>query len=136
MENNPSRLLVIKSKLSELKRVEVFVNEIFIKNNISINYFNKVYLCVSEAVVNCIKHGNRNDKNKSVSIISSYISNYLTFEISDEGEGFNLIDVKDPTDIYNIKEECGRGIHIIESLSEETKYNKKGNCVNLKIKCK
>ncbi len=136
MINNPSKILVIKSDPSELKNVEVFVNELFQEYNIHKNHFNKVYLCISEAVVNSIKHGNRNDKNKTVSIIVNYNSTELNIEIKDEGDGFKLKYVKDPTKSSNIRSESGRGILIIKSLSEQIEYNKKGNSIHFKIDCK
>ena len=134
--NNPPKILVIKSDVSELINVEIFVNELFGECNIPDKYFNRVYLCISEAVVNSIKHGNRNDKNKVVSIIADCDAKDLNIEIKDEGEGFNLDKVKDPTDSANLKNETGRGIHIIKSLSEQIEYNKKGNSIHLKIECK
>ena len=136
MKSNPRKILVIKSDISELKNVEIFVNKLFVDYFISYKYFNKVYLCISEAVVNSINHGNRNDKNKVVSIIADCDANELSVEIKDEGEGFNLDKVKDPTDGANLMKETGRGIHIIKSLSEQIEYNRKGNSIHFKIECK
>jgi serine/threonine-protein kinase RsbW len=126
---------VIKSDISELKNVEIFVNEIFTECNISNKYFNKVYLCISEAVINSIEHGNKKDKNKKVSIIANYEENRLNIKVKDEGNGFNLKLVEDPTTPENIRKELGRGIFIIKSLSKQIEYNKKGNSIHFKIEC-
>ena len=56
--------------LADNTNVEAFVNELFISNNIPPKHFNNVLLCVSEAVVNSIQHGNKNDANKKVSIFA------------------------------------------------------------------
>lgn len=136
MINNPSKILVIKSDTSELKKVELFVNELFGEYSISNRHFNNVYLCISEAVVNSIKHGNRNDITKNVSIIANLVDNILNIKIIDEGDGFNLKNIKNPIDCINIKSETGRGIHIIKMLSDKIKFNKKGNSIHFKIDCK
>ncbi len=135
MASNPPRLLVIKSDISELKNVEIFVNEIFTECNISNKYFNKVYLCISEAVINSIEHGNKNDKNKKVSISADYKKNKLDIEVKDEGNGFNFELIDDPTKPENRKKESGRGIFIIKSLSKQIEYNEKGNSIHFKIEC-
>jgi serine/threonine-protein kinase RsbW len=131
---NPPKILVIKSDTSELNNVEVFVKELFTENNIPEKYFNKVFLCVSEAVVNSIQHGNKNDCNKEVSIFADCESATISVEIKDEGDGFYLEEVADPTSQENIKKETGRGLHIIKSLSEQIEYNR--NSIQFKIECK
>ncbi|NOR75398.1 MAG: hypothetical protein GQ525_09580 [Draconibacterium sp.] len=127
---------MIKSDTSELNEVELFVNELFEEYGIPIKYFNSVYLCISEAVVNSIKHGNKNDISKQVFITANFVEKVLKIKIKDEGEGFILKDVKSPIDNSNIKNETGRGIHIIKTLSHSIKYNKKGNSIHFKIDCK
>jgi len=134
--NNPSKILVIKSDTSELKKVELFVNEFFSEFDISAKHFSNVYLCVSEAVTNSIVHGNKEDIDKQVFITANFDCKILNVKIKDEGEGFNLKDVKDPVEYCNIKNETGRGIHIIKTLSYKVKYNEKGNSIHFKIDCK
>lgn len=136
MIDSPPKILVIKSDISKLIKVQNFVNEVFMQYNISHEYFNRVFLCVSEAVVNSIEHGNKNDTNKSVSIVVDCKLKSLFVKIIDEGEGFNLDEVVDPTKGENIKKEFGRGIHIIKSLSEQIEYNQKENSIQFKIECK
>ncbi|MCK5730786.1 MAG: ATP-binding protein [Draconibacterium sp.] len=116
--------------------MELFVNELFDEFKISSKYFNNVFLCISEAVVNSIKHGNKSELCKKVSIVANLVENILNIKILDEGEGFNLMNVKDPIDCLNIKNETGRGIHIIKTLSESLEFNKKGNGIQFKIDCK
>jgi len=130
------KILVIKSDKSELKKVEIFLSDVFSEFHLTRNYFNKTLLCVSEAVINSIEHGNRFDRKKLVTIKIECSKNELHVEINDEGEGFDLKVVDDPTKKENIIKESGRGIHIIKSLSDSLKYNKKGNSIQLKIECK
>ncbi len=130
------KILTIKSDISELKNVESFVNKLFKLNNIPPKHFNNVLLCVSEAVVNSIQHGNKNDANKKVSIFADCESESIIVKVKDEGEGFNFEDIPDPSLKKNLKKESGRGIHIIRALSEQIEYCNKSNSIQFKIKCK
>jgi serine/threonine-protein kinase RsbW len=133
--NKPPEILIIKSETSELKKVEYFLEDIFNRNNLSKKYFNKLYLCVSEAIINAIKHGNRNDLNKKVIIKISCLTHEMEVLIEDEGEGFNRSILQNPTTTENIRKESGRGIFIIENLTDKIEFNEKGNRIQFKIKC-
>ncbi len=131
-----SKILVINSDKSELVKVERFIVKIFEENNLNKMHFNRTMLCVSEAVINSIEHGNKNDISKPVTIIVECDLDHIYVRIKDEGGGFDLSKVSDPTMRQNLKKESGRGIHIIRSLSDSLKYNRIGNSVQLKIECK
>jgi len=133
--SKPPEILMIQSDQSELKKVECFLDDFFVKNNLSKKYFNRLYLCVSEAVVNAIKHGNQNDLNKKVTVKIVCLANEIEVLVEDEGDGFERSKLQNPTDQENIKKESGRGIFIIENLTECINFNKKGNCIQFKINC-
>ena len=135
MINRPPEILVIQSETSELKKVESFLETFFDKNNLSKMYFNKLYLCVSEAVINSIKHGNKNDKEKCVTLKISFFEHEVSVLIEDEGDGFDRNAVQNPTLVDNIRKESGRGIFIIKSITENLEFNEKGNSIQFKIKC-
>lgn len=136
MIKEPPHKLVINSDVTELKKVEGFMADIFRKFNLEMNSFNKVYLCVSEAVINSIKHGNQNDKRKNVSIEVTYDIPEICITIEDEGNGFDLNQITDPTSKKNLKNESGRGIFIIRKLTNKIEFNEKGNRIYFKIECK
>lgn len=136
MITRPPKLLVIKSDLSELKKVEDFLSDILNEFDLAQKYFNKIYLCVSEAVVNSIKHGNKSDTNKTVSIGINCDVNEINVLIEDEGEGFDINVIENPTLKTNLKNESGRGIFIIKNMSDKLEYNEKGNRIQFKIECK
>jgi len=134
VSNNSSKILKIKSDKSELHLVNKFLSEIFVEHNLSQKIYNKVFLCISEAVINSIVHGNCNN-NKNFVLIEIYcLTNTLHINIQDEGDGFNLYKVRDPVRAENVKKEAGRGIHIIKTLSNNMEYNDKGNRVHFKIR--
>ena len=108
MINKPPKILVIKSDVAELKKVEDFIINIFNDNNLELKYFNKIYLCVSEAVLNSIKHGNKNDLQKNVSIKIDFDTEQFKIQVEDEGDGFDINMIEDPTKRKNLKNEEGR----------------------------
>ncbi len=130
---DPPKMLVIKSDISELNKIQSLVNEIFVYYNIDEKYFNNVFLCFSEAVVNAITHGNKFDADKEVFIEVDCNSRLFDVKIIDEGQGFNINEIANPTIKVNIKNETGRGIFIIKSLSELIEFNEKGNSIHFKI---
>ncbi len=132
MSSNPE-ILSIKSDQKELKKVENFLSAIFKKRNLPKECFNKVYLCISEAVVNSIEHGNKNDLQKAVDIEINCFKGNICIEIHDEGEGFDYQNLEDPTSKNNVKKESGRGLFIIKSLCKNLKFRNQGKSVEIKI---
>lgn len=135
MNKKPHKILNIKSDISQIYLVERFINELFTEFKLPKKYFNKTLLCVSEAVVNSINHGNKNNKEKRVLISVKCAINSLKIKVHDEGNGFNMDIIEDPTKKENLKKESGRGIHIIKALSDEVRYNNEQKCLELKIVC-
>lgn len=132
MKNYPE-ILAIQSDKKELIKVENFLRTLFNKENLPGNSFNKVLLVVSEAVLNSIEHGNKNDSKKMVTIEASCQNNGLMIEISDEGDGFDYNRLSDPTELENIKKEAGRGIFIMRTICSKLDFHDRGKCVEIKI---
>ena len=135
MIKSPSHILVIKSDRSELCKIESFLSGVFLKYKLPSSCFNKVFLCISEAVVNAIDHGNKQVKDKNITVGVCCDNKCVTICVTDEGEGFDCNAVSDPTKRHNLLKESGRGIHIIRSMSQSLCYNKKGNSVQFQINC-
>ncbi len=49
------------------------------------------------------------------------------FTIEDEGEGFDVNGIPDPTDPENLFKISGRGVLIIHNVMDEVRYNERGN---------
>jgi serine/threonine-protein kinase RsbW len=86
-----------------------------------------VRLALEEALVNAIKHGNRMDPDKSVQIDWTLSEAGVRIVIEDEGEGFQVADVPDPTDDENLDKPGGRGIMLMRSFMSVVEYNESGN---------
>jgi anti-sigma regulatory factor (Ser/Thr protein kinase) len=119
----------------------------------------KIRVGLSEMLTNAIEHGNLritgDDKMKATEEGSYYdlvnqrmadkdlMSKFVTFtysvdsegvmmQIEDEGEGFNVKELPDPTDPEGLLKLHGRGILITRMYFDELSYNDKGNKVTLK----
>ena len=126
------RDLVISSQLINIDKVRRFLDEIFSESCLNRNYFNRVFLGISEAVNNSIVHGNCLDKDKQVFIRVVFKDDQLHIEIKDEGVGFTIEGLADPTASDNLKKESGRGIFIIQNIADEVEYCDGGSKVLIK----
>jgi serine/threonine-protein kinase RsbW len=91
----------------------------------------EILLGISEAVTNAIRHGNKLDPNKYVSISFLGKPDGVTVTIGDEGEGFDPDVLPDPTHGEHILVPSGRGVFLLRSLAEEVFFEKNndGNLV-------
>lgn len=86
-----------------------------------------VRLALEESLVNAIKHGNRMEPDKKVRIACELTTEQITIVIEDQGEGFKVEEVPDPTDDDNLDKPGGRGIMLIRSFMNAVSYNDRGN---------
>ncbi len=102
--------------------------EAFFQNFMNINGLyksldaNDVFLALIEGVVNAVKHGNRGDTHKNVTLTLSYEGDLLKIIVEDGGHGFDPDDVKDPTHPDNISVPGGRGIFLMRQLMDGVEY--------------
>ena len=83
-------------------------------------------ISVTECISNAIIHGNQSNKNKLVHLELKAEEDQLQFIIEDEGEGFDLEQLPDPTSPENIAKPGGRGIFLIRHLTDEVKFEENG----------
>ena len=93
-----------------------------------------VRLAMEEALVNAIKHGNRMEADKKVFIACELTTDEITIVVEDQGEGFKLEEVPDPTEDDNLEKPGGRGIMLIRSFMNGVSYNERGNRLTMSKK--
>ncbi len=113
----------IESDPNLLPELDEFLLKIAEDSGMDKEKFNNLSLSFSEAASNSIVHGNKKDKNKKVGITIKVNDSQMTIIIKDEGKGFKVNEVPDPTKPENILKDSGRGIHIMRSFLNELKYN-------------
>lgn len=99
-----------------------------------LKFYKKLFallLCTREALTNSIRHGNKNDYNKTIYFCLQWKDNAMMVTIEDEGDGFDWTQEPGPADLLSVN---GRGRNIIKIYSDEMSYNKIGNIINFIIK--
>ena len=97
------------------------------KNGVVSSADSNLFVALDEAFVNAVKHGNKFDVTKLVRISAEVSSKEARFTVEDEGEGFNVAEIPDPTDPENLFKTSGRGVLIIHNVMDEVRYNERGN---------
>jgi len=116
----------------------------------------RIQVALEEALLNAIVHGNlevssrlrelEGDlfeiaiterkqlepfRSRRVTLIAEYTHTAAKFVIRDEGPGFDVEKVRNPTEDDAIALASGRGILLMRSFMDETDYNDKGNEVSM-----
>ncbi len=120
---NDSRLLkeVSNNLISQLKEQGVTDEIIF-----------DVHVGFEEALRNAMVHGNKSHADKKVKIEMDYDEKQVVLVVEDEGEGFDVKSLPDPTVGDNLLKESGRGVYLIRHLMDEVEYTDSGRKVTMK----
>lgn len=84
-------------------------------------------LCLDEALINAIRHGNKLDPNKKVSVTLYLDDVQWGLRVEDEGSGFDPGELPDPDDPESLLLEHGRGVLILMNFMDELCYYDQGN---------
>ena len=116
----------------------------------------RVAVALREALVNAIYHGNldltsallEDDEaqftqlaarrpheepyaRRRVHLIARETRNEVTYVIRDEGQGFDLASLPDPTLPQNLERRTGRGLFLIRTFMDEVRHNDVGNEITM-----
>ena len=120
------------------------------------NVLLRVSMALREALVNAIEHGNlevssqlreRNDnsysqelqrrreqepyRSRRVTLSAKETRDHVTYVIRDEGPGFDVGALPDPTDPENLEKASGRGLLLIRAFMDEVSHSPCGNEITL-----
>lgn len=126
-----AKKLVLTSDISNLPFVEKLIDEVCESCHVPEDNYGNILIALTEAVNNAIVHGNHNDKTKNVFLSYEISNNQVVFSVKDEGVGFNLKDVPDPTLPENLNKLSGRGVFLMKSLADKIVYDENGSRVDL-----
>jgi serine/threonine-protein kinase RsbW len=126
--------LQIPSDIGNLRLVEKAIDELSLELNLSDEIYGNVMVATMEATNNAIIHGNNSDPKKNVKIRIQLEEKELKVHVEDQGVGFDYANVPDPTSPENLEKINGRGIFLMEHLSDEILYQDEGRIVVLKFK--
>lgn len=124
----------IVSQPESINLVEKLIDEIKAEYNIHEECYGNMLVAVTEAVNNAIQHGNKYDPEKMVHIAYEVDPDQIAFTVSDEGTGFDYVNLPDPTDPENIEKPTGRGVFLMKHLADQIIFSENGRVVELYFK--
>jgi len=85
-------------------------------------------LAIREILINAMKHGNRFDPGKKVGFEVSVEGQDLIMDVTDQGAGFKIEAVPDPTRPENLERKSGRGIAMARNIMDEVSVTPNSPC--------
>ena len=122
--------LTIPSRLDEMEAVHKLIAAAVREYELTDELAHWIELTISESMINAIQHGNKADPAKNATLKISSTGDAIEIIVEDQGTGFKLDKIADPTDIANLLKPSGRGILIIRSFMDEVDLTQRegGGC--------
>ena len=126
-----NKQIIIESDLGKIKHVVEQIRSALLYIGADESDIFDIRLCLEEALINAIKYGNKFNKSKKVLIGFDYNDSKATIFVEDNGRGFSLSAVPDPTTDENILKGSGRGVFLMRHLMDNIESNKQGNRITM-----
>ena len=91
-----------------------------------------IEIALCEALANAVIHGNHEDPRKRVYVGCRGGTDEVSIVVRDEGQGFDIDGVPDPTTPGNIESSHGRGIYLMKNLMDEVRFERGGSVVYMR----
>ena len=123
--------IAIVSNPSARREAERVIMDELERNGFSEESCFSIKLAMEEAIVNAMKHGNNFDESKHVTLRYAFDGDKFHLCVRDEGNGFEMKEVPDPTEDGNLCLPYGRGIMLMKAYMDEICFNEQGNEVRM-----
>jgi serine/threonine-protein kinase RsbW len=114
--------ITIPSSPDSIAAVDEFLESWLRERDVPEDTIADLAIAITELVNNAIKHGNKNDPSKVVTVALRLVNGQAEVTISDQGPGFNPDSIPNPVAEENLLKEVGRGIYIARSLMDSIEY--------------
>jgi serine/threonine-protein kinase RsbW len=118
----PQVHVAIASRLENIEVVQVAIEASLGLLSLEEATAHRIGLAVREAVANAIKHGNREDPEKTVEVDCILEPGRVLVRIEDEGDGFDPAAIPDPLLAENLLKPTGRGVFFMNEFMDEIDY--------------
>jgi len=92
----------------------------------------EVEIALREALANAIIHGNHENPRKHVHVRFRCNPDEVSIAVKDEGRGFDINEMPDPTAPENIGSGHGRGIYLMKAFMDEVRFEEGGVVVHMR----
>lgn len=134
MGERNSTNLRMRSCTQNVQLLDQYVSKIAEKHRLAPDTYGNILISLTEAVNNAIIHGNKSDETKFVEIRTRVENGKLQISIADQGCGFDPKAVPDPTSIENRCKCGGRGVFLMQQLSDNCRFKDNGRKVEMDFK--
>lgn len=83
-----------------------------------------VLLCIIELVSNAVVHGNRQEQHRTVDVSVDFTLTEIVIVVADQGQGFDVESLPDPTSEERRLLGTGRGIHTVRTLADDVTFTR------------
>jgi len=123
------------SDRDELRVIPQLLEEVRDRCHLDDSQFFNLVVALTEAVNNAIVHGNRHNPALLVRYSVVCREDGVHCVVEDEGEGFDVEAVADPTAPENLLRDGGRGLFLIRSLMREVRITHVGPGTRVEFVC-
>ncbi|MCS7081664.1 MAG: ATP-binding protein [Bacteroidetes bacterium] len=133
---SPHRLwyLELPSSYEALGRVEGLLEEIRRVVALSDSRYFDLVVAVTEAVTNAIEHAHAGQRALPIYLEARWGEGQLVVSVQDQGPGFDVEALPDPTDPENLMRPGGRGVFLMRALMDEVRFLDRGRRVELVLR--
>jgi serine/threonine-protein kinase RsbW len=111
-----------ESRMDILEPVQAFVDRLAAVGGLDEDGVHDLSVSVRECVVNALKHGNKLNPAKRVTVTFGLAHGAIEVWIQDQGAGFNPDAVPDATAPENLLNAAGRGLFFMRAFMSEVEY--------------
>jgi serine/threonine-protein kinase RsbW len=110
-----------------------FVDQLLTQRAIAKELADRIRLAVIEATTNAILHGSQSDPKNTIVLRINWEdqSGCYRFSVKDQGNGFAVDKLPDPTAPKRLQMESGRGVYIMKQLADRIEFLQGGSEVVL-----
>ena len=83
----------------------------------------RIWLAIQEGIANAMRHGNKLDRSKTVSVCFIPSSEQIEIQIKDQGSGVDFESIPNPSLPENLLKPGGRGVYLMKQVMDLVSMN-------------
>jgi anti-sigma regulatory factor (Ser/Thr protein kinase) len=115
-------VLSLGSRFDNIELAQFVMSHVLKEHHVNGQLAHGISMALREALANAIKHGNRQDPSKRVTLTIEWEGDQLRVIVEDEGEGFDENAIEDPLAPENRLKTAGRGIFLIRNFMDDVRF--------------